>query len=76
MVEKVPEPFREGLMTSKLWGEEKDSGGLAITNSLKMYLPQTPKEDILVVLRLGYSEGFNIFDSFGLGILSDEAAIE
>jgi len=52
---------------NNLWSEEEKSGGLAITNSLKIYLPVTPNEDSLLMLRLGYYQGFSISDSLGLG---------
>jgi hypothetical protein len=67
MVENLPEPFRTGFMKSNLWLGEKESGGLAITNGLKMLLPATPNEDTLLVLTLGYYQGFNICNLFGLG---------
>jgi len=54
MVENLPEPFRTGIKKSNLWCKEKDSGGLAIINGLKMFLPVRPNEDTLLVLRLGY----------------------
>ena len=80
MVENLPEPFRTGMKMSNLWREEKESGGLAITNGLGIYLPETPNQDSLFVLRLGYYQGFNIFDLFGLGDPdipeSEEAAAE
>ena len=80
MIENLPEPFRTGMMMSNLWRKEKARGGLAITNGLTMYLPETPNEDAFFVLRLGYHQGFNICDLFGLGEqdipVSDEAASE
>jgi len=43
-------------------------------------VPETPNEDFLLVLRLGYYQGFNIFDLFGFGDPdtpeSEEAAAE
>jgi hypothetical protein len=51
-----------------------------ITNGLKIYVPETPNEDFLLILRLGYYQGFNIFNLFGFRDLdtleSKEAAIE
>ncbi len=80
MVENLPEPFRKGMKTSNFWCKEKESGGLAITNGLKIYVPETPNEDFLLVLRLGYYQGFNIFDLFGFGdpdtLEFEEAATE
>jgi hypothetical protein len=80
MVENLSEPFRTGMKTSNLWCKEKESGGLAITNGLKIYVPERINEDFLLVLRLGYYQGFNIFDLFGLGDPdtpdSEEAAAE
>jgi len=67
MVENLPESFRTGMKMSNLWCKEKESRGLAITNSLKIYLPVRTNEDSLLILRLGYYPGFNIFDLFGLG---------
>jgi hypothetical protein len=67
MIENLPEPFLTGVKTSSLWRKEGERGGLAITNGLSMYLPETPNEDVLLVLRLGYHKGFYISDLFGLG---------
>lgn len=81
MIKNLPEPFRTGIETSKLWHEEKERGGLAITNGLTMHLPETPNEDALFVLRLGYHQGFKICDLFGLGeqdvlVLNEEPCTE
>jgi len=54
MVENLPEPFRIGMKMSNLWCKEKESGGLVITNSLKIYLPVRINEDSLLMLRLSY----------------------
>jgi len=66
-VENLPELFRTGMKMSEGWQNDEKSGGLAITNGLKMYLPERVNEDTLLVLRLSYAQGFNIFDLFGLG---------
>lgn len=60
------------MRTSKLWREEMERGGLAITNGLSMYMPETHNDDAFVVLRLGYDQGFNIFNLFGLGDLDTQ----
>lgn len=67
MVENLPEPFRTGMKMSNLWRKEEETGGLAITNGLTMFLPQTRNEDTLFVARMGYHEGFNIFNLLGFG---------
>jgi len=69
MIENLPEPFRTGMKTSNLWRKEKERGGLAVTNCLSMYLPETENEDALFILRIGYQDGFNISNLFGLGDL-------
>jgi len=67
MIENVPEPFRTGMKTSNLWRKEKERGGLAVTNCLSIYLPETLNEDALLVIRIGCFQGFNICALFGLG---------
>ena len=67
MIENLPETFRTGVKMSNLWRKEEDRGGLAIINGLTMYLPETRNEDALFVVRLGYDDGYNIFNLFRLG---------
>lgn len=67
MIDKLPEPFRTGMQTSKLWRDEQERGGLSVTNCLSLYLPKKINEDTLLVIRMGYSDGFNISDILGLG---------
>jgi hypothetical protein len=67
MIENLPEPFRTGMKMSNLWRKENESGGLAVTNCLSMYLPKTNNEDALFVVRIGYDDGFNISNLFGFG---------
>jgi len=67
MIENLPEPLRTGMKMSNLWGKEKERGGLAVTNCLSMYLPKTNNEDAFFVVRLGYDDGFNVFNLFGFG---------
>jgi len=67
MIERLPEPLQTGTKKSKLWLSEQERGGLAITNCLSMYLPETPNEDVLLVMRLGYHDGFSISNLLGLG---------
>lgn len=66
-IENLPEPFCTGMKMSNLWRKEKESGGLAVTNCLSIYLPETDKEDAIFVVRIGYRHGFNIFNLFGFG---------
>jgi hypothetical protein len=66
-IEKLPEPFRSGMVRSSLWKEEEERGGLAVTNCLSMYLPETAHEDAFFVARIGYDDGFEISNIFGLG---------
>jgi hypothetical protein len=67
MIDMLPEPFRTGMQMSKLWREEQERGGLSVTNCLSLYLPKKINEDTLLVIRMGYSDGFNISDMLGLG---------
>jgi hypothetical protein len=67
MIENLPEPFRTGMKTSNLWCKERETGGLAITNCLSTYLPERINEDALFVVRIGYQQGYNIFNLLGLG---------
>jgi hypothetical protein len=70
MTENLPEPFRTGVRTSKLWSDESEEmkrGGLAITNGLCVYLPEIPNNDSFVIITVGYDEGFNVSNLFGLG---------
>ncbi|KAF9884364.1 hypothetical protein FE257_001820 [Aspergillus nanangensis] len=67
MVDKLPEQLRTGIETSKLWTEERERGGLSVTNCLSLYLPEKINEDALLVIRIGYSEGFNVSNVLGLG---------
>lgn len=36
MIDKLPEPFRTGMQTSKLWRDEQERGGLSVTNCLSI----------------------------------------
>jgi hypothetical protein len=65
MVESLPEPFRMGMKMSNLWRKENESGGLAVTNCLSLYLLETFSEDALFVVRVGCLDGFNICNLFG-----------
>ncbi|EGE00673.1 hypothetical protein TESG_07970 [Trichophyton tonsurans CBS 112818] len=67
MIDKVPEPFRTGMESSKLWKEEQESGGLLVTNCLSLYLPEKIYEDAVLLIRIGYYDGFNISNNLGLG---------
>jgi hypothetical protein len=67
MVDRLPEPFRTGMQTSKLWRDEQKRGGLEVTNCLSLYLPERVNEDSLLVVRMGYRDGFNISNILGLG---------
>jgi len=69
MIENLPEPFRTGMKMSNLWRKEKERGGLAVTNCLSMYLPETVGEDALFILKIGYNDGWNISNLFSLGDL-------
>jgi hypothetical protein len=67
MVENLPEPFRTGMKTCNLWRKENDSGGLAVSNCMMLYLPETNNEDSLFLARLSYDGGFNICNLLGFG---------
>ena len=67
LIGKLPEPFRVGIQTSKLWHEEQKQGGLAITNCLSIYMPKKYGRDAIVQFRLGCDEGWNLLHEYGLG---------
>ena len=67
MTDNLPELFRTGMQTSNLWKMEQERGGLAITNCLSIYLPETANEDALLLMRIGYNNGWDISNRFGLG---------
>ena len=62
IIVNLPEPLRTGMKMSNLWRKEKKGGGLAVTNCLSIYLPETDKEDATLVVRIGYRDGFNTFN--------------
>ena len=65
--EQLPEPFRGGVMTNKLWRETEGSG-FAMTRSLTFYMTTELGEDHFVVFRVGYDAGFEIVNKmFGAG---------
>ena len=66
-IENLPEPFRTGIKKTNLWRKENESGGLAVTNCMSLYLPETDGEDALFVARIGSDDGFDICDMFGFG---------
>lgn len=41
IIENLLEPLRSGVTTSHLWQNEGESGGLAVSNCLSMYLLET-----------------------------------
>lgn len=43
------------------------SGGLLVTNCLSLYLPEKINEDAVLLIRIGYHDGFNISTNLGLG---------
>lgn len=67
MIDTLPEPFRNGIKRSNLWRKEDESGGLAVSNCLSIYLPETNGEDAIFVARMSYDDGFTIFNLLGLG---------
>ena len=67
MIENLPEPLRSGVTTSHLWQKEGESGGLAVSNCLSLYLPETNNEDALFVARVGYDNAFTISNLLGFG---------
>ena len=69
MVENLPEPFRTRMKTSNFWRKENNSGGLAVSNYMMLYLPETNNEDSLFMARLSYDGGFNICNLLGFGDL-------
>ena len=73
MIENLPEPFRTGMKMSNLWRKENESGGLAVSNCLSMYLPETVNDDALFVVKLGYLDGLSICNSLELGDPEEDA---
>ena len=69
IIENLPEPFCIKMKMSNLWRKEEERGGLAVTNSLSMYMPETVSEDALFILRTSYNNRWNIFNLFNLGDL-------
>jgi hypothetical protein len=63
-IDKLPEPFRTGVMTSNEWA--KNHGRLGVTNCLSLYMPKG-KDDVIVSLKVGFNSGWNICDTFGFG---------
>jgi hypothetical protein len=70
-IDKLPEPFRTGVTTSKLWNEEKNNGGHAITNCLSVYLPND-EGDVFLTIRMSCSEGVSICNLLGFGSVAQE----
>jgi len=66
MIEKLPEPFRRFPKNSKMWKNEQQEGGLSVTNCLSLYLPEEHNEDTLLVIRMGYHDGFDLSNKLGL----------
>lgn len=56
IIKNLPKLFRTGIKISNLWRKEKESGGLAVTNCLSMYMPKDNK-DALLLVRIGYKDG-------------------
>jgi hypothetical protein len=67
MIANLPGPFRTRMKMSNLWRKKKKSRGLAVTDCLSIYLPETDKEDAILVVRIGYRDGFNSFNYSALG---------
>jgi hypothetical protein len=66
MIEYLPEPIRTYMKNSNMWKSEQQKGGLSVTNCLSLYLPEEHNEDTLLVIRMGYHDGFNLSASLGL----------
>jgi hypothetical protein len=69
----IPEPFRTAIETSKLWRQEKERGGLEVTNCVTFDFPETYNEDVIVKLRINYDSGFDMSNLFGFGDLVERA---
>lgn len=67
MIENLPEPIRGGLKTSNSWRGEEESGGLAVTNCLSLYMSEKSEEDALLIVRVGYHHGWSMANLFGFG---------
>ena len=65
MIENLPEPIRTGVKKSNMWKNER-LGGWSVTNCLSLYLPEEHNEDTLLVIRMGYHDGFNFSANLGL----------
>jgi hypothetical protein len=68
------------MKTCNLWRKENDSGGLAVSNCIMLYLSKTNNEDLLFLVKLSYDDGFNICNLLGFGdsdiLTPDEYAIK
>ena len=72
---QLPEPYRRGVMTNKLWREETEGPEFAMTRSLAFYMTTESSEDHFFVFRVGYDAGFDIVNKmFGVGDTTGEMA--
>ena len=69
MIKNLPKPFYTGIRISNLQRKETENRGLVVTNCLFIYMLKKDNEDALLVLRIGYKDGQNISNLFGLGDL-------
>lgn len=67
MIDKLPQSFQTGMERSELWKEKQKKGALSVTNCLSLYLPEKINEDAVLVIRMGYNDGFSVSDILGLG---------
>jgi hypothetical protein len=51
MIANLPDLFGTGMKMSNLWRKEKKCEGLAVTNCLSIYLPETDTENATIVVR-------------------------
>lgn len=63
----LPPPFRDGIQDSKLYKEEIDCGGLAVTRAISLWLPTTGHEDAIFQARISYMNAFILSDLLGFG---------
>jgi len=72
-INNLPQPFCSGVQLSNLWQQEMNTGGLAVTRTIGVFLPVTAegffdnKRDSFFLSRLSFYSGFEMMESTGLG---------
>ena len=74
-IEKLPNPFCDGIKASQLWIDEIKAG-MTITRSVVMVLPVVADQDAYLVFRLGYYHTWQISHWLRLGENDDNCTQE